>query len=276
MVFKVSGFRILSVLALMFLFFVPHMAKAEMNSDREAYRLELNSLFQTMDTYYGPLELKKTTIGLNWPAKKQSYTAKIDQLKSSNDFYFLVSDVLNSLNDAHVAMELPSTLMWTLPMQFSNVENSVIVSFYNSTAMLTEKCPVALGDELTNVNGRTLDEVQATQPVFAKYGNPITNRAMFARMLTSLNEARGVRLAQFGGPKVNFTFKKATTGTAYTCALTYKAQGNGLIDRGMGEPMTRPASLLSLTPERFEFDQQLDELIARDAAPCHPHAACNV
>ncbi len=250
-------------LAIVLSLLIPKNAKADMMSDRDAYRLELNSLFQTMDTYYGPLELKKTTIGLNWPARKQNYVTKIDQLKSSNDFYFLISDVLNSLNDAHVAMELPSTLTWTLPLQFSSVENSIIVSFYNSTAMLNAKCPVKLGDELVRINGKTFEEVQATQPVFAKYGNPITNRSMFARMLTSLNEARGVRLAQFGGPQVTFGMKKAAGGAAYSCNLTYKASGNGLIERGMGEPMTHPTPL-ALSPERYQFEQQLDETLSKD------------
>lgn len=244
---------------------VPAQSRSEMTSDRDAYRLELNSLFQTMDTYYGPLELKKTTIGLNWPQRKQSFASRIDQLNSSNDFYFLVSDVLNSLNDAHVAMELPSTLNWSLPLQFSSVENSIIVSFFNSTAMLAAKCPVSLGDELVKINSKSFEEIQSTQAVFAKYGNPITNRSMFARMLTSLNEARGVKLAQFGGPQVNFSFVKATTKAAYNCNLTYKATGNALIDRGMGEPVVQiPKSLLSNSPERFDFDQKLDDILAKD------------
>ena len=244
---------------------IPAMTNAQVTNDRDAYRLELNSLFQTMDTYYGPLELKKTTIGLNWPARKLNYANKLEQVKNSNDFYFLISEVLNSLNDAHVSMELPSTMNWSLPLQFSNVENAFIVSFYNSTAMLAAKCPVSLGDELTRVNGKTLSEVQGTQSVFEKYGNPITNRSMFARMLTSLNESRGVRLAQFGGPQVNFSFIKASNGSSYNCQLTYKVTGNALISRGLGEqntPLARPFS--ELTPERFKFDQTLDSILAKD------------
>ncbi len=259
-----SSFRPMMVLALSLSVLVPGFAKAQAISDRDAYRIELNSLFETMDTYYGPLQLKKTTIGLDWPAKKQSYASRIDTLQTSNDFYFLISDVLNSLNDAHVAMELPSTLIYSLPLQFSSVEDAIIVNYYNSTAMLAAKCPVALGDELQTINGKTFNDMQATQPVFAKYGNPITNRQMFSRMITNLNEARGVRLAQFGGQNVAFGLKKATTGAAYTCNLTYKADGQGLIERSVGSPAIPIANNLSLTPDRFAFDQQLDDLLAKD------------
>lgn len=269
MIFGDASFKTFFVrffyLTLCLILLPPQFAKAEMMNDRDAYRLELNSLFQTLDTYYGPLELKKTTIGLNWPQSKQNYLAKLEQLKSSNDFYFLISDILNSLNDAHVSMALPSTLNWTLPLQFSHIENSVIVTFYNRTAMLNAKCPVSLGDELVKLNGKGFDELQATQGVFAKYGNPITNRGMFARMLTNLNESRGVKLAEFGGPQMTFSFKKATNGTAYNCQLTYKASGNALISRGMGGPtVNSPLPLVAMTPERFEFDQKLDDVLAKD------------
>jgi len=252
-------------------------AKAQQLPDsREAYRIELESLFQTMDTYYGPLELKKTTIGLNWPKLKLSYAARVNNIATSNDFYFLVSDVLNSLNDAHVAMELPSTLKWELPIQFSSVEQSVIVSYFNRNGLLDSHCPVALGDELVAVGGQSLDQLQATQPVFAKYGNPITNRMMFARMLSSLNEARGVRLGQFastsaspaGGsstpPTMEFSFHKAQGGSAYTCRLTYKASGVGLVDRPALQKAGVSQDLKLADSERAAFNQQLDDILARD------------
>jgi hypothetical protein len=230
-------------------------------TDREAYRIELSSLFQTMDTYYGPLELKKTTIGLNWPQRKVSYASRIDNLQSSNDFYFLISDVLNSLNDAHVAMELPSTLKWTLPLQFSSVEGSVIVSYYDNNEMYLAHCPVNVGDELVQVGGQSLNEVQASQPVFAKYGNPITNRSMFSRMLTSLNEARGVRLADFGGPVKEFTFHKLKDGAEFKCSLTYKATGVGMIDRSA---LTAPPPKIATDSDRDKFNQQLDSILSKD------------
>ena len=194
---------------------------------REDLSFELQSLFKTLEKQYAPLQLKKSTIGLDWPSYQKNYLKKIKTISDSNEYYFLVADIFNSLNDAHVSVVLPTNYVQTIPLQFSWVNHKVILSYYNERQFRKISCGAQLGDELVAIEGRTLDEIQKSSPAFRKFGNDITNHAYFSRMLTGLREASGIRLGDGKTIKLSFKTEKGVS----DCQMDIKSEGVRLIGR---------------------------------------------
>lgn len=226
------------------------------------YRNEILSLFTTIENYYGPLELKKQTVGLDWENLKKQALLQADNIHTSNDFYMLVADILNSFNDAHTGVKLPSTLEWSLPFQMSVVEGDVLINFYDISALKKANCPMQIGDEVKTFNGQSIKALYATQPVFSKNGNDITNRMMFVRTLSKLQEFRGIRMSALG-PKVALGLVNSK-GQAYTCNFVYEETGLGLINRNEKE---FKQNMIIPGMDRLTFDDDLNRVLKLDHLP---------
>lgn len=192
--------------------------------------LELNSLLSTIEHQYGPLEMKAQAVNLNWPAVKEKYRARVKDLKSDNEYYFAITDLLSEFNDAHVSVNLPSSLTYTLPLQFTYVKGRTLLNWINLGDYPKEVKKPAIGDYLVAINGVKLSEFQAKYAVFNKHGNSQTNAAIFARTITNLSEARGFPLSTFP-QEVKLTFKDYTSHKNYDVDLKYEKSGVGMIDR---------------------------------------------
>jgi len=201
--------------------------------DRARLQEQLTNLYAIIEGQYGPLSIKNKTIGLDWNALKAEYVGKLANIKSANEFYFLVADFLGRLNDAHVSIGLPSTLKFILPLQFSYAEGKTIVSFIDLDHYPKSVQKPALGDELVMINGETLDAYMGKLAVFNKDGNDLTNHAMFARQLSAMSEASGFPLSFMPSSAV-FTMK-AQNGSVYNINLQYHKSGIGLFDRPVGD-----------------------------------------
>jgi len=191
---------------------------------------DMKDLLLSIENRYGPLAAKKDTIGLDWEKTKADFLKRAAAQKSVEDYYFLVAELLAKFNDAHVTISLPSSRKYSLPLQFSFVDDKIIVNYVDTANFPTNvRCP-AIGDTLVAINGRVPEEFQATEPTFNKSGNPLTNMSVFARVLSDLSEARGVRLDKFPD-KLALSFQPVGGGALYDCNLAYKKEGVGLIDR---------------------------------------------
>ena len=93
---------------------------------------ELEILLTSIENHYGPLAMKKESIGLDWPALKAEYREAVGRIERLEDYYLLVGRLLSRFNDAHVSVKLPSNLTYTLPLQFSYVEGKTVVNFIDS------------------------------------------------------------------------------------------------------------------------------------------------
>lgn len=198
---------------------------------------ELDILITSFEQRYAPLNAKKQTIGLDWAAVKDKYRAKVATVKDVQDFYFLLAQMLAELNDAHVSIELPSTLTYSLPLQMSYVENKFIVNFIAAKGFPESARKPDVGDELVAINGMSPEAFQKSSPIYNKFGNDLTNKAMFARMLSSMSEARGVPLSQMP-QKVALTFRSSKDGQTFTNELSYAKNGIGIIGRPVAPGMT--------------------------------------
>lgn len=228
-------------------------------------RSELESFFVTIENHYGPLALKQKTIGLDWEKTKQIYRDRLDQTTSAKNIYFLFGDLLGGFNDAHVSITLPSTLEKTLPLQFSFVENKIILNFIDNDSSVTMNAPeamqtLAIGDELVAINGVPWRQVMASQPVFHKFGNDLTNQALFARQLSSMKEEHGLRLSSAVDEKVSFSFIRAKDGSRYSVQMKYQTKGRAIADRQFPQLNLAARIQLPLSKTELLLAEQLQSL----------------
>lgn len=208
----------------------PAPAPSAPAAEESPYLTELRNFFETVRNHYGPLELKRETIGYDYEAARSKAFAEAGTMKSSSDFYAIVAGFLNGLNDAHVSITLPTSLTYTLPIQMSYVEGKFIVNYIDRNKLPKEKCGVQVGDELVRMNGEKPLDIEASDPAFRKDGNDRTNAAYFARMLSNLRESSGVPLANLNLDSAKFEFAREN-GSGFQCAIPYEKSGTGLIGR---------------------------------------------
>lgn len=213
---------------------LPGLCFAVLTPDQVNLGYELESIFQTIETNYGPLSFKEQFQKMNWERRKVKYREKLVQLSNTRDYYFMIADLLHEFNDAHVSITLPSTYEKYLPVNFVLAENKAIVSFYQKTVTQAQKCQLNIGDELVGLNGFALDVVQKSSPHFNAKGNPLTSRSLFIRELSALRESSGIDLLKnpyLKGDKVTLNLIDTKTNRQKDCSLQFTQGGMSIVSR---------------------------------------------
>ncbi len=224
---------------------------------RAPYRAELQSIFQTIENNYAPLELKSQTIGLNWDETKASFLNRLETVKSTNEYYFMLADLLNGFNDAHISVQLPSDYEMTLPLQLVHAEGKIILGSFDSASFASHDCKAQVGDEVIQMNGFTLDQIQASSPYFRKNGNDLTNRSAFALSLSKLRQASGLAFPYYKDGAFSQIKFQSVDGEIRDCTLGHHISGIPLLGKKIGES-TLPLSskrLLSFAAPSEESDE---------------------
>lgn len=211
------------------------------------------SLLLTIENYYGPLKLKEKSIKLKWEKHKQDFLKNLDSIQTEQDFLFQFSHFLNLLNDAHVSVQLPSSLKWELPIQLSysydskTKEDKYILNFMDMGQIKNQirsgELP-PLNAELISINSLPVQEFQKKYSYFNKFGNDLTNKSMFGSQLFNLSEQSGVPLSAMQNKVFEFKFKW-TDATGQTIqkqiSLEYISSGQGIITASTVLPKNNPS-----------------------------------
>lgn len=195
-----------------------------------AYQLQLLNFFQIIENNYAPLQFKEKSIGLNWEKSKNQYQNRFNFIKDSNEYSYLFSDILSHFNDAHVSIELPSTLSKKLPFQIMKIKEKYLVNYINSDHD-SKSCPIEIGDELVHFNDEILNNIQKKYVGYNKFGNDLTNDSLFALKLTNSEESSGNRHILNIPNQVKLRFRSITTKSIYKCEVNVKTEGVGLVSR---------------------------------------------
>lgn len=196
---------------------------------KESFKLEISGLFQTLENQYGPLSFKMASMQKSWEKVKVQALRLGNQLQDDYEKYMAFSSFLASFNDGHVSVQLPSTLTWTLPVQFHVANGKLHVGF------IAEDYPDVLtrpdlGDEVVEINGQTPEVFQKQFPQFNASGNALTNRSLFGYRLSILRETSGIPLSRLPWKALDLKLKKrGGAGEIYSLTLPYAAEGIGLI-----------------------------------------------
>ena len=225
---------------------------AHAEGNRSFYVDELNSTFKIIEQNYAPLEWKATAIGLNWNAQKAALTNRVMRAKSTTEFYSIMADLFNGFNDAHTGIEIPSTFTRSIPLQFMSVENKFVVTAFDAEEMERQSCAVSVGDQLTGIDGMTPAQYQASNTVFNKGGNALTNSALFGLQVNSQKESAGARITS---DRVKYSFVR--DGAMIQCNLQYKVSGTSIVSRDITDKSLPPDALLPLPLAGLPIEEQV-------------------
>src|SRR5690606_35864904 len=81
----------------------------------------LESLFATLEQQYAPLVLKEILFDFSWEDLKDYYRERMRKARNSREAMLIYADLLNSFNDAHVSVQLPSELTYSMPIQLFHI-----------------------------------------------------------------------------------------------------------------------------------------------------------
>jgi hypothetical protein len=191
--------------------------------------IEIDGLFRTIETNYGPLEYKARQVGLDWTKTKSDYRSRFRAVKSTTEFYLLAARLLGELKDAHVHAQLPSSYETKLPLQLTYVEGKTVVNHLAGSLVRSKLCDVEIGDELVSMDGKSADEIRAELGAVRGLGNARSDQGYLTRTLTARSEKAGIPTPSGDKPKAQLEFL-GTNGRTTRCEIPWEVKGYPLVD----------------------------------------------
>lgn len=235
------------------------LGRGETSKLTENFKLQLSTLFQTIENYYGPLELKASTTSLNWRQFKADALKKAGQLKNTNEQYYFIAEVLARMNDGHVSSVLPSSLVYRLPLQLVAAEGKYYSNAVFQTYPTHLRSPKK-GDEVLSIDGLSPAEFQRKYAVWNASGNTQTNQAMFGMTFGFWSEAGGLPLSKITQNGVKMKFKSRENGEIYEIELPFRKQGVGLIGKEFDKSAAAPDIVSGALPGRNDQSTALQDM----------------
>lgn len=235
------------------------LGRGEASKITENFKLQLSTLFQTIENYYGPLELKASTVSLNWRQFKADALKKAGQLKNTNEQYYFIAEVLARMNDGHVSTVLPSSLVYRLPVQLISAEGK----YYSNAVFQTYPAGVRVprkGDEVVAINGLAPAEFQKQYAVWNASGNSQTNQSLFGMTFGFWSEAGGLPLSKIAQNGVTLKLKSQETGEIYDVDLPFRKQGIGLIGKDFDKSAPVPDIVSGSLTDRSTRSTELHDM----------------
>lgn len=235
------------------LFSTMTFAQSILSKHDQKLELEFKSILETIENNYGPLRLKKMTVGLDWDKSKAEYLQSLKSVKNTTQYFALISKVFGDLKDAHVSINLPSTLSLTYPFQFIYAEDKTLIGAIGEDV---KDCTAGPGDELIAINNKSPEELREILARYEGMGNNLADKSYLTLRLSSISEARGFPVALFDAPMESFTFKTEKTGAVIECLMDIKPKGVGIVERGFhgGEGVISAPSVAS------SFEKELESI----------------
>ena len=153
---------------------------------------DFQEMVSIIDRNYGPLHWKKSTIGLDWKARVEEYRGKIAAAKSDSEFYRVMAQFLNILQDAHVRVNAPSNFESSLGFLCDYVEGKVLINKINPLKLPHQLFPFKKGDQLLAIGDVPVERLMLDLAQFTATGNEATTKRITAVELTFRKENIGM------------------------------------------------------------------------------------
>lgn len=167
----------------------------------------LDAIGTVFRTQYAPSEWKKTYT--DWSLSNQLQLAQSQVLKgpetSTEEFRNILREFFYSAKDYHVGFSFHATESATLPLTIRGAEGRYFIAWINRSILDSESFPFEVGDEVLNLDGRSLaDEVSVLRTQIDQNVG-LTDQALAEYAITRRRASRGVEVPR--GP-VTLTIKR--------------------------------------------------------------------
>jgi hypothetical protein len=188
---------------------------------------DFDQLVNTLLRNYGPMHLKRSSIGLDFDKDVADYKARIAAAKGDAEFYQLLARFLSTLHDAHVSSEVPSTYKASLGFTVDRIEGKALIETIDRLRLPEQFFPFQKGDQLISLDGVPVDQIVADLDEQDNTGNPEGSLRIATSRLTNRKQASG-----FAVPKGVCTITVLPKGasTPVTVTATWITSGNPIIE----------------------------------------------
>jgi hypothetical protein len=220
---------------------------------------DFQQLVNTIQRNYGPLELKKQTIGLDFDKDVADFKSRIVAAKTDAEYYQLLAGFLASLHDAHVSSEVPSTYGSKLGFLTDRIEGKALIDTIDRLRLPEALFPFQKGDQLIALDGVPVEEIVAKNSIQANTGNTETTLRIATARITSRKQAAG-----FAVPKGVATVTVLPKGAAEPVTVTavWITSGNPIVPLDDLQNLTDDTSALSTAANGNELLKQIKQMDA--------------
>lgn len=96
---------------------------------------------------------------VDWDGDLETFLKLAQKTRSDKEYYYLIQEMMASLNDSHVSTYHPSILdfseIFVAPLQFEWIENKAIVTAIDSSV----NADIHIGNEIVAINNTTIDDI---------------------------------------------------------------------------------------------------------------------
>jgi|HigsolmetaAR202D_1030399.scaffolds.fasta_scaffold08269_3 Periplasmic protease len=145
---------------------------------------DMSQLIALFWKHYAPYEWKRDTQGFDL-AQAQPWLERAAATKTDEEFKELLIEYVSKLNDAHVALSFPSTLVAQLPFDVDIYDGKVLIEWIHPFLLPARLYPFEVGDELVSVDGVEVEEWIRHYSVYSMSGNPRSTARAAANRIVS-------------------------------------------------------------------------------------------
>ncbi len=156
------------------------LAHGQMTADQKA--ADFTSLSQFYLRHYTPANWKIVQFGFDL-SDLRPWLDRVRATKNDLEYYDTVIDYLGQLRDGHVRYTVPSTFQAYLRFDVDIYDGKVLIEFI-SPSFSRAQFPIALGDEVVSVDGRTAEEWIERFLRYSQSGNERATRRRAADYIT--------------------------------------------------------------------------------------------
>ncbi|MBL7716285.1 MAG: hypothetical protein JNL01_12540 [Bdellovibrionales bacterium] len=193
---------------------------------------EALEIANVIEINYGPLDLKKTTVGLDWATRKAAFIQEMKSAKNSREVYETIQKLFASLQDAHVSTIVPETQAIQFGIQFRAVANKTLLNFIGK-GYAKLNCIWAIGDELIAIDGTPIADIYASMSKFVNVGNARSTQALQAYQLSKWNARNQlIRRKKLTGSLIpaTFTFRSQASQARFDCDVPGVLTGSPVLE----------------------------------------------
>ncbi len=151
----------------------------------EAERLaDFNQLVYRIESNYGPLKLKPTSIGLDMEHLKARYRDEVVKARTNGEFYYTIVRFVAEFKDGHFGAQVPTTRRAALPFSTDLVEGKVLIDQIERTMLPELIFPYERGDEVIEMGGRSAPQLLDFLSRHVSSGYELSARRTAAMMFT--------------------------------------------------------------------------------------------
>lgn len=179
------------LVSFVFVFFSSWLVASELTIEQKLEDLEQAAI--AIRSGYGPLEYKKSELGIDLEQIVAAYKEKIAATKTNADFYYLMVQFIAEFKDSHFGASVPSDYRATLGFVTDLVQGKIVIESIDREVLSIEAFPFQRGDEIVSIDGISAEDFLNEYAGYFGHGYELTSKRT-AAAFASTRSGRKVKV----------------------------------------------------------------------------------